>query len=296
MRAILLASTVLAVTALAMPAKAQGSCGASEELDPGETVVEMADRCGTTVEAILAANGAETVDDLNTDGALLMRSAAAETEEALDDAADATGEAADDAGRALDDAAESASDMANDAAEATGQAARDAGEALDNAIDEDTVDEAADQAEDWLGRARVAVQEAGKRIEEGATAAGRNASEYLSQNPDLNQDIIRLGESIGLPGMTSEPHRGPELIAEGSDNGRVRLEAFGLPGDTEVNIGLKHPDDSIEVLETAMTGENGGLSVEIETPSELTEEDGVTFVIETSDERLRLASEPYMQP
>ncbi len=40
---------------------------------------------------------------------------------------------------------------------------------------------------DWLDRARDAVREAGERVNEAASAAGRSVSDYLPDQPDLTE-------------------------------------------------------------------------------------------------------------
>lgn len=358
MRAVLMASTFMAVTALALPARAQGVCGTTEELDPGETVAQLAERCGTTVGAILKANDAKSVEDLDTSAPLSLVAvdtpdaantsgqaagtagdeASEATENAGDtvdkgtenagsaarEAADATGEAVEKTGEAIDksvdedavkkaakDAGEAAGNAldktgealdkavdedavkkaAKDAADAAGNALDKAGKALDKAVDKDTIDKATDTAADWLSRARDAVQEAGRQIDEAATDAGRSASDYLSQNPDLNQDIIRLGESIGLPGVASKPWAGPDLAASPAGDGKVHLEASGLPGNAEVRIGVLS-STGVDVIETGTTDKAGDLTVDIDAPAASGGE--TVFVVETANGRVRLASDPYV--
>lgn len=90
--------------------------------------------------------------------------------------------------------------------------------------------------ETWLDRARSAVRETRETINEAATAAGRSASEYLADQPDLNRDLLEFGESLGLPGISS-PENGPTLEATTTgDAGEVLLTAEGLPGNADVVI------------------------------------------------------------
>ena len=55
---------IAATTALASPAMARSTCGLIEEMQPGETLEQLAARCGTEPEEILRVNDAETVADL----------------------------------------------------------------------------------------------------------------------------------------------------------------------------------------------------------------------------------------
>lgn len=214
---------IAAATALASPARAQSTCGFIEELQPGETLEQLAARCGTEPEEILRVNDAETVADLP-EGKLRMP-----------------------------------------------------------IVDEDEVD-------DFLGRARTAMEDAGRNIRDAANSAGKSVSDYLADRPDLNREIAEFGERIGLPGVDAEPSRGPEVNVEKEDDGKFTVEASGLPGDREVRIGLRR-GDSLTVLDTVETDTAGKLTAEIEIPAETAEGGDAFIVVETADERIRLVSD-----
>ena len=215
---------IAATTALASPASARSTCGFIEEMQPGETLEELAARCGTEPEEILRVNDAETVADLP-EGNLRMP-----------------------------------------------------------IVEQDEVD-------DFLGRARTAMEDAGRNIRDAANSAGKSVSDYLADRPDLNREIAEFGERIGLPGVDAEPTRGPEVNVEKQEDGKVEVEASGLPGDREVRIGLRR-DDSLTVLDTVETDTAGRLSAEIEIPAETVEAGGDAYiVVETADERTRLVSD-----
>lgn len=214
---------IAATTALASPANARSTCGFIEEMQPDETLEQLAERCGTEPEEILRVNDSETVADLP-EGKLRMP-----------------------------------------------------------IVDEDEVD-------DFLGRARTAMEDADRNIRDAANSAGKTVSDYLAETPDISREISEFGERIGLPGDEAGPSRGPEVHAEKEDGGKYRVEASGLPGERDVRIGLRR-GDSLTVLDTVETDTAGRLSAEIEIPAETAEGGDAFIVVETADERIRLVSD-----
>jgi len=214
---------IVATTALASPATARSTCGFIEEMQPDETLEELAARCGTEPEEILRVNDAKTVADLP-EGKLRMP-----------------------------------------------------------IVDEDEVD-------DFLGRARSAMEDAGRNIRDAANSAGKTVSDYLADTPDLSREISEFGERIGVPGEDAEPSRGPEVHLEKREDGKFEVEASGLPGDREVRIGLRR-GDSLTMLDTVETDTAGKLSAEVEIPAETAEGGDAFIVVETVDERVRLVSD-----
>lgn len=215
---------IAATTALATPASARSTCGFIEEMQPGETLEQLAERCGTEPGKILRVNDAETVADLP-EGKLKMP-----------------------------------------------------------VFEEDAVD-------DFLGRARMAMDDAGRNIRDAANSAGKTVSDYLADTPDLSREIAEFGDRIGLPGVDSQPSRGPEVDVEKNDDGKFEVEASGLPGSKDVRIGLRR-GDSLTILDTVETDTAGKLSAEIEVPAKTVEAGGdAVIVVETADERVRLVSD-----
>lgn len=147
----------------------------------------------------------------------------------------------------------------------------------------------------WADRARSAVRDAGRQVEEAATEAGRSVSEYLSDEPDLNRDILEFGERLGIPGITASPDRGAELVAgtlAGMPGDRVELSAIGLPGNAEVVIGAWIQGEFVP-LGRDVTSSAGRLSSVVEVPEVPETEDQIRFMLRTADERLSVTSEPF---
>lgn len=143
-------------------------------------------------------------------------------------------------------------------------------------------------------RAGEALREAGREIENAATRAGKSVSEYLSDNPDLNRDILEWGEWLGLPGVSPKPEVGANLSIS-PDVGRpgdgVTLRASGLEGDTEVRIGAGPPESEYEILESARTTRDGQVEATLDVPQWAADQDTLVFIVET--DRVRLISEPF---
>lgn len=145
---------------------------------------------------------------------------------------------------------------------------------------------------DWLDRAREAVVNAGREVNEAATAAGRSVSDYLKDQPDLNRDVLSFGEKVGLPGIQSGPSTGPDLEVTATDDGLLDITASGLPGDTEVTFGWLLDDGNLQPIEKLRTDERGRLEANLEQPSTIPSGSDVMFALETADRKLRLASDP----
>ncbi|HEV7433598.1 MAG TPA: hypothetical protein VGO22_01805 [Pseudorhizobium sp.] len=143
----------------------------------------------------------------------------------------------------------------------------------------------------WLDRAKQAVQDAGREIGEAATATGRSAAEYLSDNPDLNRQVLEFGQDLGVPGFDAAPASGARFDATLESDGQLHIEAAGLPGNQEVQLGWLDQERFVE-LETLRTGDNGRIDITVAMPADLEVSQQVTLAVETADRRLRLASDP----
>lgn len=210
------------------PAATQESCGRTEVVADGETLDQLAARCGTTAETILAANPEISRQDVR-DGLQLSMPAA-------------------------------------------------------------------EPQSDWVGQARDALRDAGEAVEDAASAAGRSVSDYLSGEPDLNRDLLEFGERLGLPGVSAPAEEGANLNASpsrGAAGSDVTLTASGLPGNKEVVIGAVAPGGDLQTVARGMTDSSGRLEEVVPVPERVEPGEQIRFVVETADERVRLASEPF---
>ncbi len=159
----------------------------------------------------------------------------------------------------------------------------DAGEAL------------AEDAADWLGRARQAVRDAASGVENAATNAGRSVSDYLSDQPDLNRDILEFGERLGIPGVTPTPERGAEIVAlpaAAAPGEEVTLSMRGLPGGAEMTVGAMISGEFVR-LAAGRTDDAGRLDIAVTVPETPETVDAIRFSARTADERMSLTSEPF---
>lgn len=137
-----------------------------------------------------------------------------------------------------------------------------------------------------LDRARDVAGDTFRRAGERAGEVGAAASDYLSDS-ELGRDLLELGESAGLPGVSAEPRDGPQLGAVALNDTTVRLAATGLPGDRDVVIGVAR-DGGMEALGEFTTRPDGTLLAELPVP----EGNAPVFVLETVEGNLRLTSDP----
>lgn len=134
-------------------------------------------------------------------------------------------------------------------------------------------------------------------MNEAAEAAGRSVSDYLSDQPDLNRDILEMGERLGLPGVSTSQSRGAELMVVPKDVGpgdNVDLNANGLPGGVEVTIGVRIGEEAdFRTISRARTNEAGLLEATVPVPEQAQKGEKIAFAVETVDGRVRVVSEPF---
>ncbi len=208
---------------LAAPAWAATQCDPVERFRSGESVEQLAARCGVSTDALLEANRADSPAQLSSRDAI--------------------------------------------------------------AVPQDI------SGGDWLGRARSAIVDAGRQVNDAASVAGRSVSDYLKDEPDLNREVLSLGETLGLPGIETGPSKGANLDVVASGDGVLTLSASGLPGDEEVTLGWLD-DDIVKPIETLHTDERGRIQTSFARPETIPDDTSVTLTIETTDKRLRLATDP----
>ncbi|HET7714222.1 MAG TPA: DUF5818 domain-containing protein [Bauldia sp.] len=152
-------------------------------------------------------------------------------------------------------------------------------------------------AQTLLDKAREAVQDAGRQIEDAAREAGRDASDFLADNPDLNRDLIDLGKRMGLPGFEdAQAYVGANLTVTpptaGPGSG-VMVTAVGLPGNARVKLGFGPPQEAYQVIATPVASDRGVVEVAVPVPSWARPGEMMVFTAETEDQRVRLVSEPF---
>lgn len=144
-----------------------------------------------------------------------------------------------------------------------------------------------------LDRARDLAQETAQEAGKVAGEAGEAVSGYLQRN-DPARDLLELGESAGVPGIESQPRRGPDLAATTVEGDRLRIAATGLPGQREVLLSLIHEGQSIPLTQ-ASTNDDGELVTEVAMPT-LPAGGQATIALETIEGSLRITSDPLERP
>lgn len=154
-------------------------------------------------------------------------------------------------------------------------------------------------AQDFLDRAREAVRDAGKKVEEAAKETGRSVRDFLTENPDLNGDIVDFGKQVGVPGFeAAKPAAGPQValsVPEARAGADVTLTASGLPGAAEVSVSATAgplPADT-RPLTKGKTNDRGELTVTLAVPPKPDNSDQILFLVETADGSVRVASKPF---
>jgi hypothetical protein len=152
-------------------------------------------------------------------------------------------------------------------------------------------------AQDFLDQAREAIRDAQRSIDDAARKAGRDASEFLADNPDLNRDMIDLGKRLGLPGFEDAgPYVGARLDvtpATAAPGAVVTVTAVGLPGETDVELGFGPADAPPTVIGSGTTSDRGVFENTATVPEKAVPGGTGVFTVETADGRVRLVSAPF---
>jgi hypothetical protein len=156
---------------------------------------------------------------------------------------------------------------------------------------------AAFAADTILDRARNAVQEAGKDVQAAAKKAGRSVSDFLTDHPDLNRDIVDFGQQVGVPGFEdAKPAAGPVVslsVPQGRTGDEVTITANGLPGGRAFTVEAGPSPSELRRLADAKTSDRGELIATVNVPPRPDAGDKLVFAVETTDGRVRVASEPF---
>jgi Protein of unknown function (DUF5818) len=157
---------------------------------------------------------------------------------------------------------------------------------------------AASAADNFLDRARNAVQEAGKDVQAAAKKAGRSVRDFLTDHPELNRDVVDFGDQVGVPGFAgAKPAVGPLValsVPQGRTGDEVTVTATGLPGDQAVTVEAGSSPAEVRRLADGRTSDRGELIATVNVPPKPDDGDKLVFVVETTDGRLRVASEPFL--
>jgi len=153
-------------------------------------------------------------------------------------------------------------------------------------------------ADNFLDRARSAVREADRTIEQAARNAGRSVRDFLTDHPELNRDLVDLGERAGIPGFAgAAPEPGPGVmlsVGQGQPGSEVSVSAAGLPGDSDTVVSIGAIPTDTPVLAHARTSDRGEMIATVKVPADAKVGSHLMFTVETADGRVRLVSEPFL--
>jgi hypothetical protein len=156
---------------------------------------------------------------------------------------------------------------------------------------------AAFAADSFLDKARQAVQEAGKQVGAAAKQAGRSVRDFLTDHPDLNRDVVDFGSQVGVPGFDgAAPVLGPVVlvsIPQAPAGAEVTLQVRGFPGSAPVEIAAEPAGGEPKVIASGTTTDRGELFATVTVPPAPESGQNLVFVVETTDGRVRVASELF---
>lgn len=152
-------------------------------------------------------------------------------------------------------------------------------------------------AENFLDRARDAVREAGRKIDDAAKDAGRSVRDFLTDNPDLNRDIVEFGAQVGVPGFDgARPSSGPSValsVPEAVAGTELTVTVAGLPGETAVTVAAGPSPAEARRLAETKTDARGTAIATVAVPEAPADSDTLVFIAETADGRIRVVSAPF---
>jgi len=152
-------------------------------------------------------------------------------------------------------------------------------------------------ADSFLDRAREAVQDAGKQIGTAAQQAGRSVRDFLTDNPDLNRDVVDFGQQVGMPGFDgAKPALGPVVLVsvpQGPSGATITLQVRGFPGAAPVDVFAEPAGGTATVIAHATTTDRGEAFLDVTIPKAPESGENLTFVVSTADGRVSVRSELF---
>ena len=147
------------------------------------------------------------------------------------------------------------------------------------------------QATDRLG---AFASNLGGALGEIAGQVGSTVEDLLARNPDLQGRLRQLGTRLGVTdaevraaGVSILPRSGPAGTA-------VALSAKGLPANTPVILGGGTPGAAYEVLDSALTGDDGTLQATVRVPGWAGGAGPFVFVVASTGSGVLARSEPFV--
>jgi hypothetical protein len=121
--------------------------------------------------------------------------------------------------------------------------------------------------------------------------------DFLTDNPDLNRDIVEFGEQVGVPGFEgARPAAGPAIVfstPEAVAGAELTITATGLPGETAVTVAAGPSPADARRLAEAKTDRRGTVIATVAVPEAPADGADLVFIVETADGRARIVSAPF---
>lgn len=157
---------------------------------------------------------------------------------------------------------------------------------------------------DTLDRLGNLAGEAGDALAGVAKDLSSSAQELLEKNPDVRERLEGFGQRLG--NVVSPPDRGGSTDRRAVPQGgsvsvsrreaaageTVSVTAKGLPHNAQVVIGAGRPQAAYDVVQTARTGPDGSLNLELRLPDWTSDMGRVVLVVAAEDGAWALRSEP----
>jgi hypothetical protein len=152
-------------------------------------------------------------------------------------------------------------------------------------------------ADSFLDRARAAVQEAGRQVGAAADQAGRSVRDFLTDNPDLNRDVVDFGKEVGVPGFDgAKAVVGPVVLVsvpQAPSGATITLEVRGFPGEADLDVSAEPAGGKAEPVAHGRTTDRGEAFIDAKIPKAPDDGENLVFIVATADGRVTVRSELF---
>jgi hypothetical protein len=152
-------------------------------------------------------------------------------------------------------------------------------------------------ADSFLDRARAAVQEAGRQVGAAADQAGRSVRDFLTDNPDLNRDVVDFGKEVGVPGFDgAKAAIGPVVLVsvpQAPSGATITLQVRGFPGEADLDVSAEPAGGKAEPVAHGRTSDRGEAFIDAKIPKAPDDGENLAFIVATADGRVTVRSELF---
>jgi hypothetical protein len=152
-------------------------------------------------------------------------------------------------------------------------------------------------ADSFLDKARAAVQDAGRQVGAAAQRAGRSVRDFLTDNPDLNRDVVDFGKQVGVPGFEdARAAVGPVVLVsvpQAPSGATVTLQVRGFPGESDLEVSAEPAGGKAEVIAHGRTSDRGEAFIDVAVPKAPEDGENLVFIVATADGRVTVRAELF---